>query len=72
MSGVPIQTFSDRLSCLTIRTTLLTHTSTNVLLAVLRFLHANGFGKVGVERGLPDDQRCTRNEIVLFGVAFAG
>jgi hypothetical protein len=29
VSGVPIQTFSDRLSCLTIGTTLLTHTSTN-------------------------------------------
>ena len=51
MSGVPIQTFSDRLSCLTIGTTLLTHTPTNVLLAVLRFLHANDFDKVGVERG---------------------
>ena len=39
------------MSCLAIGTTLMTHTSTNVLLAVLRFLHANDFDKVGVERG---------------------
>ena len=50
VSGVPIQPFSARVSCLTIGTTLLIHTNSSVLISVLRFLRANDFEKVGVER----------------------
>ena len=70
VSGVPIQPFSDRVSCLTIGTTLLIRTNSSVLISVLRILRAIDFEMVGIERGLPAGQRCTRNDIVLFGVAF--
>ena len=50
VSGVPIQPFSARVSCPTIGTTLLIRTNSSVLISVLRFLRANDFEKVGVER----------------------
>ena len=51
MSGVPIQPFSDRVSCLTIGTTLLICTNSSVLISVLRFLRAIDYEMVGIERG---------------------
>ena len=51
MSGVPIQPFSDRVSCLTIGTTLLIRTNSSVLISVLRILLAIDFEMVGIERG---------------------
>ena len=72
VSGVPIQPFSDRVTCLAIGTTLLICTNSSVLISVLRFLRAIDFEMVGIERGQPADQRCTRNDIVLFGVASTG
>ena len=51
VSGVPIQPFSDRVSCLTIGTTLLIRTNSSVLISVLRILRAIDFEMVGIERG---------------------
>ena len=51
VSGVPIQPFSDRVSCLTICTTLLIRTNSSVLISVLRILRAIDFEMVGIERG---------------------
>ena len=47
VSGVPIKPFSDRVSCLTIGTTLLIRTNSSVLISVLRILRAIDFEMVG-------------------------